>query len=92
MQEDFIKLKKLLTEDEFTNLYTSMGISFDDLEEDELLKYRDVIYNKFFSFLDKYHSEEILEAILKRRDIAIQNMEKYIQEIKEKREEENKVL
>lgn len=64
MQEDFNKLKKLLTEDEFTNLYTSMGISFDDLEEDELLKYRDVIYNKFFSFLDKYrNNEEFLKLI-----------------------------
>lgn len=66
----------------------------DTIEKVKLLSDEDYknMFRKYAESLDKYRKDEILEAILKRRDVAIQNMEKYIQEIQEKREEENKSL
>lgn len=62
MQEDFIKLKELLTEDEFTNLYTSMGISFDDLEEDEF--YYKIDEKQSISSLDKPVSDDLFSELV----------------------------
>lgn len=62
MQEDFIKLKELLTEDEFTNLYTSMGISFDDLEEDEF--YNKIDEKQSISSLDKPVSDDLFSELV----------------------------